>query len=625
MRLDITFSTDFDNWYNNLNSTESGRKLLDIEGISRRCLDVGQMSHSYFTKNFVDVGIDPNANSGEKISPNGYGGEIVKGIQKLEGMYLLHRYAVRRFGLERANELLTSIVKGNIYMHDSSGVGIQQVYCVGISTYNIMTEGRPYGQLQSLPPKRADSFLGQCIELVLDCAQDFAGAVALGDLFINYSWYAKKENLSDERIINDFQKLLFIVNNPFRIGFQSAFTNLSIFDMPNLKKAFEHVVYPDGSSPDFDYIMKVQKLYCEWFSRGDPISHLPFRFPVTTINIMKDEENNIVDTDFLDYISKLNMERGVFNIYVNNGTKVVSCCRLVNSIDMLPKLDSFANGAINLGSVRVITLNLPRIAIQSKGNIDKFYEILDKRLAEICDLHNVHRNDLIKRRIDAGFLKFFKPLGWLKLEKFFSTIGIIGVYEMNRFMGYDLKNTEGIEFTENVLNHIEEKAREIGNAIGCQVNTEEIPGESVAVKFVQKDRVLYGDEKVPFELYSNQYIPLIADASISERIDITGKFQDILSGGGILHLNIAEKITDPNVMKHLIKYSVLKGVSHLAVNYGFGKCEDGHVTICGNSQICPICNKKIKTWACRIVGYMTLVDSWSKVRREFEFPRRVFK
>jgi ribonucleoside-triphosphate reductase len=319
------------------------------------------------------------------------------------------------------------------------------------------------------------------------------------------------------------------------------------------------------------------------------------------------------------------MDRGVFNIYVNNGTKIVSCCRLVNSIDMLPKVDSFGNGAINLGSVRVITLNLPRIAIQSKGDINKFYEILDKRLMEIRDLHNVHRNDIIKRRIDAGFLKFFKPLEWLKLENFFSTIGIIGVYEMNKFMGYDLENNDdGILFTENVLKHIEEKAIEIGNDIGSRVNTEEIPGESVSFKFVQKDRVLYGDEKIPFELYSNQYIPLISNASMPKRIEITGKFQDILTGGGILHLNIAEKITDPDVMKHLIKYSVQNGVSHMAINYGFGKCEDNHVTICGNSKVCPICGKNIKTWATRIVGYMTLVDSWSKVRREYEFPKRVF-
>jgi ribonucleoside-triphosphate reductase (formate) len=174
LRLENTFSDDFDNWYNEFNRTETGKKLLDIEGISRRCLDIGQMSHSYFTKNFVDETIDANANSGESKNPNAYGAEIVKGVQKLEGMYLLHRYAVRRFGLEHANKLLSSVVKGSLYFHDSTSFGIQVPYCTSISTTQLMNEGRPYGQLRSLPPKRADSFIGQVAELCMDASQEFS-------------------------------------------------------------------------------------------------------------------------------------------------------------------------------------------------------------------------------------------------------------------------------------------------------------------------------------------------------------------------------------------------------------------------------------------------------------------
>jgi ribonucleoside-triphosphate reductase (formate) len=151
-----------------------------------------------------------------------------------------------------------------------------------------------------------------------------------------------------------------------------------------------------------------------------------------------------------------------------------------------------------------------------------------------------------------------------------------------------------------------------------------VPAESVASKLVQKDRILFGPDKIPFELYSNQYIPLIADASLPERIELTGKFQDILSGGGILHLNLKDRITDPATMQHLIEYAVSKGVSHLSVNYSFGQCEDGHVTVCGTSETCPLCGKKILTHVTRIVGYFVPTDSWSRTRREYEFPRRVF-
>jgi ribonucleoside-triphosphate reductase len=625
MRIETTFSNEFDEWYNKIMKANLGPEFLDIEGISRRCIDVGLMSHSYFTKNFTDETIDSNANTGESISPNNYGSEIVKGVQKLEGFYLLHRYASRRYGLEKANRLLNAIVRGDLYFHDSSGPGIQEVYCTSVSTYPIMTEGRKYGPLHSLPPKRADSFIAQCIEFTMDLSQQFAGAVALGDLFINYAYYSRKENLSDKIILNDFQKFVHVVNNTFRVSEQSPFSNLSIFDIPNLEKVFGDYKYPDGSSPDFEYIMNIQKLFCEWFSHGDPKSGFPYRFPIITMNLLCDKDKNILDTDFLDFISKVNLEKACFNIYINSGEKIASCCRMINDKKRMQfKVDTFGNGGMNVGSVRVVTINPVRIAIKSNGDQTIFFQKLQQQLENARDLLIVHREDIIKRRIDAGFLKFFKPLNWLNLKRYFSTFGIVGIYEMNKTMGYDITSEDGIKFTAEVLKYIEDFAIKSSNELGFSFNVEEIPAESAASKLAQKDRLLFGKNKIPFELYSNQYVPLIEQASIPERIITTGKFMEILSGGGILHLNIAEQIKDPEVMKHLIEYSVKHGVSHLAVNYGFGQCKNRHTTICGNNPKCSICGSKIDTYVTRIVGYQARVSNFSKVRREYEFPRRVF-
>ncbi len=149
-------------------------------------------------------------------------------------------------------------------------------------------------------------------------------------------------------------------------------------------------------------------------------------------------------------------------------------------------------------------------------------------------------------------------------------------------------------------------------------------GESTAPKLAAKDKMLFGEEAQPFALYSNQYIPLIADATMEERIRITGKFMDILSGGGILHINVKEEIKDPKVMRKIIEYAVQHGCSHFAINYGFGECEHNHTTVAGNSKVCSICGGEIKSWMTRVIGYFTKVTSWNKVRREFEFPKRKF-
>jgi ribonucleoside-triphosphate reductase len=622
LQVETTFSPEFDEWYNKISQTKHGKELLEIEGISRRSLDVGGMSHSYFTKKFVDETVDSNSNAGEDINPNNYGAEIVKGIQKLEGFYLIHRYASRRYGLEKANKLLSSIVRGDVYFHDSSGVGVQEFYCCGVSTTPIMTEGRPYGPLRSLPPKRADSFIAQITEWTMDLSQQFAGAVALGDLFVNYAWYAKKEGLSDDRVINDLQSFVHVMNNTFRVGSQSPFTNLSLFDRPNLEKVFEHYRYPDGTSIDYEYVMYIQKLFGEWFSKGDPASGLPYRFPVVTANLLI-ENDEIIDKEFLEFISKVNLDKGCFNIYVNSGNKIASCCRLINDMRQF-KSDTFGNGGMNLGSHRVVTINLPRIALEAHGNFKLFFSGLQTELETVRDLLVVHREDILKRRVDAGFLKFFNPLKWLTANRFFSTIGIIGVYEMNILMGYDITSEEGTNFTLNVLNYIEDFAKKTSKETGNSYNVEEIPGESVASKLCEKDKVIFGKDSIPFNLYSNQYIPLIADVPIPERIKITGKFMEILSGGGILHLNVKERLTDASVMRDLILYAVRNGVGHLAINYGFGICENGHTTVCGNETECRICGACIKDHITRVIGYFSKVSNWQKTRREFEFPKRVF-
>jgi len=481
MKIDLFFEPEFDELYESYHNDSKKRELLKLEGISKEQLDVGRMSYNYFTGKIADMSVNQNANANEDFSPSSYAAEIVKGIQKLEGYFLLWRYSQRKLGTERANELIRAIWDGDIYFHDASGVNINQPYCVAFSTQNIMLEGRPYGQLPSVPPKRADSFIAQVTETVMDLSQDFCGAIAPSDMIVNYCWYAKRENLSDYEILNDFQKFVHVVNNKFRMGSESPFTNISLFDRENLEKVFSDYRYPDGTKVDIDYVMHVQELVGEWFSKGAP-SGLPYRFPVTTVNISRDENGKILDERFLDWVCKTNIKKGCFNIYVNDGNKIASCCRLVNDMERMQfRSDSFGNGGMNLGSHRVCTVNLPRIALRAQGNEEVFFTLLQEQLENAMDLLYIHRNEIMKRRIESGFLKFFKPLGWLSLDMFFSTIGEIGIYEAGYFMGYDAKTQEGQDFTEKVLMYIEDFAKEASKKYKCSVNVEEIPKNTGAI------------------------------------------------------------------------------------------------------------------------------------------------
>jgi ribonucleoside-triphosphate reductase len=600
---------------------ETPETLLDIEGIAPKHLDISLMSDNYFNHRVIDMSIDDNANVGEFKSYGNYLTEISKGWVKLQGYHEFFKTLEKLYGSTRACTLIKSIWSGNYYLHDSTSLLVP--YCWAYSTTSIMLEGCRWGQLHSLPPHWRKSFMDQVKEVTIELAQEVAGAVAIGDLFVNYTYFVKKEGLSTsnpahkKEIENDFQSLIHTLNKKLRPSCQSPFTNLSIFDRPNLEQLFGELKYPDGACPDFDMVEEIQKIFCEWFCKGDPNTGLPYRFPIVTLNIRIDKNRKILDKKSFDYFSRINLEKGCFNIYIASGNKIASCCRLINDLD-LSGVDSFGNGGISLGSHRVITLNLARLGHIAKKP-ENIKPILSQWLIDARDLLIAHRQ-LLKDKISCGFLRFF-PLGLISMERLFSTIGINGIYECLEELNYDVFSQKGRNFVNSLMLDIKTFASITSRETKTPFNIEQVPGESLAIKLAEKDKFVY---QMPYTMYSNQFVPLWVDCDIIERIKLDGEFSQTLTGGGISHLNIGEKLTHPNQMKKLIEYAIRCGCEHFAVNYNFCKCTQGHITVSGIIPNCPICKAQIVDHVTRIVGYFVPVSAWNRGRQQ-EHKVRVFK
>ena len=516
------------------------------------------------------------------------------------------------------------------YVYDittSSGTftcnGIHSHNCWAWSTHWLLTNGIPMGQLKSAPPKRASSFIGQVAETCMELSQDFAGAIAPADMLVAYAYFAKKENLSEDEMVNHFQTFTHIVNRQFRSGQQSLFSNISVFDRSNLAALFGDMVYPDGSKIDVHYVEYVQDVFMEWFGKGAPNGE-PYRFPIVTANFTTDGEGGIVDMDFLNTVSKHNTPKGVFNIHSAKTAKLASCCRLINDPARMREFnsDSFGNGGLNLGSARVVMINLPRIAYLADGNSDKFFALLFDRLSDVKDILLTHRNRILAKRIKQGFLKPF-DVGLASLNKMFATIGFTGVPEMVEAMGMSIYEHDGIRFVQDVLTYMDGEAAAFSVDYGVAFNIEEVPGESATINLADKDKVMFTDGRVKVDLYSNQFVPLTDDVSLTKRIEIEGKLMSTVSGGAMTHINLDEKIENPEIMQKLIEYIIKKGVTHAAINYGFTVCDDadcGEVNT-GLHDKCPECDGSV-THMTRVVGYFVPVESWTKTRQDVDFPNR---
>jgi len=618
-------------------------KILGIHGLNKKNFDFVNNIETIINEELNDVSIDSNSNKNEK-TVEGIQQEAIASVKKAVGYDYLYRQMVELYGKEEAKRLSGEMYDLSLGLSDSTKILFP--YCWALDASKIVTLGRPFGQLHSKPANRVDSYISALVETVHEMSSHIAGALAISTIMLDMSHlYIYKQNyrLNDikndnkfrKEIENEFQKFVHAVNHLSRNGIESAFTNISIFDRVKLNKLIDDMnwYFPmledfNGTEEEFkkyiiEFILEIQNIYLDFMEKGDPLKGgIMYRFPVTTLNLSKSRVNNeyeIEDEEFLNDVCKRDIFR--YNIFTSEGTKISSCCRLISNTEMLElasQSNSFgAGGSISLGSHRVCTINFMRIALEANTK-EEFYKIFEKRIEDTSKILKAHKT-LIKKFTTKGLQKFIK-LGWINMNRMFSTFGILGIYEAVQL--FKQKFNVDYDVQGEMLQFMNEKVNEYSKNNDIVGNIETIPGESYSIRLCNADKFIYGPDKVSYQLYSNQFIPLWEKATIWERMEIDGKYNALITGGGIVHINIGERTT-PLQSKKIIIYGVKCGCEHFALNAVYSQCENDH-TVFGKQDICPICSGKIVEMYTRIVGFNVPVSSWQDVRRNWEFPKRSF-
>ena len=629
-------------------TNDIAEKVLKIHGLSKDSLDIINFLHrSIVAQHSQDVSVDANANK-ESNTITSLIGESVIPYQKLLGYDTLYRQMKEDWGKKDAKTLSALMYDYSLAIHDSGKLLIP--YCWAFDASKIVFLGRPFGQVKSKPPKRVSSYIAALDETIHQMAgSHLAGAVAISTFFSDIAYILiNREHVDLETLRTDaktrkyvencIQTFIYSVNHLSRSSNESPFTNVSVFDRPKLRALFSEdnmgwMFHTEEGEIDpeyfYDVIEEVQDIFCDYFDKGDPLAGgMPFRFPVVTLNFSKDTNGNL-DPDsepFLERMSKKEIYR--YNIFTSLGTKVASCCRLINNADMNElgaSVNSFGGSALSMGSHRVVLLNTNRYALelQGKGDANDFLRFLDTRIEQATKILLSHRHMLAKLR-DDGFLMFLEN-GWMDLDRMFSTIGLIGLVETVETLNKELDEKSGDRklTMEEMLVFINRKVNELSTKYHIPMNIEQVPGEAMAPRLAKVDKYIFGEEKVPYELYSNQFVPLWVDATIFERMEADGMYNQLFTGGGIVHFNLSEKTT-PQQNKELIRFAIKSGCEHFSLNMCVSECEKGHVSL-GKYDKCPICGGQITDYMTRVVGFMVRVSKMNETRREWEFPRRKFR
>lgn len=628
MNINIRLNKNFTTAFNKMQETY-GEELSKINGFSDM-----QLSYTDFIDNFVDsdtvadASVDGNANVGQKDIVTLIN-EMPKPHQKLLAFNKIYYEINKKYGFKTANDWLKNEWDGHLYLHDANTSSFVH-YCFAYDLKDLAEKGLFFiDTFNAEPPQHLETFVDFVKEFVSWTCNRSSGAVGLPNL-IPYMYYFWKKDCTSGLFTDNtkyakqqIQRLIYALNQPFlRGGIQSAFTNTSIFDRPYLEALFGGAEFPDGSFmiDEIEGIMDFQKIYLETMS--EIRSKNMMTFPVNTISLLK-QNGKFVDEEFAKYAIKHNMKWNDSNIFADSSVNSLSnCCRLKSNIEDLGYFNSIGGTALKVGSVKVGTVNLARLALENKT--EKEYLVALKELVEL-DLKCLDRvRYIIKRNVDKKLLKNFS-YGIVDFEHLYNTIGFIGIYETMKTFGYtrmdEFGNTYYTEEAEKFGKKIFDVIHNVKDTFALDkdytINCEQIPGETAAAKLMKKDMFFYPDTAVnDLPLYGNQFIPLGIKTTLQERIRIAAIFDGFCNGGSILHVNIESPFTSFEQAWDMLNYITDQGVTYFAFNTKIQACKHNHAFF---GTVCPECGEPVDTEYTRIVGFYTPVKTYSKERKaEYE-------
>lgn len=628
MDITLKLTKDFERCLDDLKK-KFGEDFEYING-----LHPSQLDFSEFLDNFVrqdtmaDATIDPNANAKHK-DIRSFMTEKGKSEDKLFGLNKIFLEIKKKWGLRTARQWLEQEFSKGFYLNDSASASYFP-YCWANDFTRLATEGLFFlDEYNNQPPKHLTTYFDDVIEFVSYLSNRQSGAVGMPNVLI-WAYYFWKNDVANGYYLKDpetylkqnFQKFIYRLNQPFLRIDQCAFTNCSIFDRPYLESLFGGMEFPDGTFAidEIEEIIKCQKIFMETVS--ETRKENMFTFPILTFSLLY-KDGHFEDEEFARWASNHNIEWSDSNFFVSDNVGVLSnCCRLLSDTK---KLDAFINSiggtALSVGSCRVSTINLVRIAYESKLNKKKYIEILKDRVTLDCKALYSMRH-ILQRNIEKGLLPNYQE-GAVELDKQFCTIGGIGMYEvMDMFglintdeFGYKTYSDEAVEFATQILNTM----NEIKDNFECDFsfNIEMIPAENCAGVICQADNLLYEQDK--YFIYSNQWIPLTEKCTIQEKCRLGSLFDKLCGGGCIAHINIENRFTSEEEAWNMLNYVASNGVIYFAFTTKISVCEDKHAFIGRNT--CPKCGKPIADTYARVVGFYTPTSSYQKIRKK-EFNKR---
>lgn len=297
------------------------------------------------------------------------------------------------------------------------------------------------------------------------------------------------------------------------------------------------------------------------------------------------------------------------------------------------------------GNLSFTSINLPRLAIEAKGDIDKFFSQLDKMLRLVCDQlmdrYRIQARKKVKNYpflmgqgvwIDSEKLDFEDEIGEV-LKHGTLTVGFIGLAEcLKALIGvHHGESEEAQELGLKIIGYMRDYTDKEAEDTGFNYSLIATPAEGLSGRFVRIDAAKYGKIEgiTDRDYYTNSFhIPVYFPISAMKKIKLEAPYHALTNGG---HISYVEMDGDPSknleAFERVVRYMKECGIGYGSINHPVDRDP-----ICGYSGVinneCPRCHRKEDEGDIgferirRITGYLVgTVDRFNNAKRAEEKDR----
>ena len=527
--------------------------------------------------------------------------------------------------------------RGEIHFHDADYFLMPEFNCCLPNFKDMLENGTRIHGIKIKTPKSFRVACNQVTQIMADISSNqYGGQTFYADTLGKYLAYTREKFL--KRITENINKVTpdldddtknAIINSlleeeldiELKAGIQCIQYQINTLMTTNGQSPFVTIfMYLREDDPYIEENAKIIEEILKQRLQGIEIEDGKFATPSFPKLIYVLDENNCLKGGKYDYLTRLALKCSAKRMYPdyisakvmreNYNGEVFGCmgCRsfLSEWIDPetgLPKWE----GRFNQG---VVTLNLPMIALDSAGDFDKFWEIMEERLA-LC-----HEALMCRHKALEGTISDVSPIHWqdgglarLKpgetidelLHGGYSTIslGYIGLYECVKFMtGHSHTDNDGRDFSLRVMKRLRDATEAWKAASGIAFGLYGTPAESTCYTLCSKIRKEYGEvENITDKdwLTNSYHVDVREPIDIFTKFDFESIYQKISSGGAISYGEIPDLTDNVEALEDVVKY-VYEHIQYAEVNGRSGdhclKCDfEGEMAYDNdnNKWYCPEC------------------------------------